>query len=167
MQVRCGLIVLTMLASMAFAQQRPSQELTAAVACTYHKGPFGVWAEKPANAKVITAGYVLDVKDYPGERHLLLAVFKDHHSGQIFDFHVSRGGGKRVFSIENNANFAASGKRVQFPDPPLGGVWTQDRLASHVREIDQGTRISIPFEKVKDLPADVVCTSYADPERQK
>ena len=118
----------------------------------------------------LTFGYLIDEKSYPGDKVAYVVVFAapTRSNGTVFAVFLSAKEGHESFNIQNNAGFVLSEREpigVSFVTPPLGGDWTQEHLASAIREIEKQPRFKIP---IKDLFAasSCACESYTDPQRQ-
>ena len=120
------------------------------------------------NAGKVTLGYFLDDESYPGDKVIYVVAFAapTRSNGTVFAVFLTYTDGHESFNIQNNAGFALSKREpigVSFVTPPLGGDWTQERLASAVRKIEKQPRFTISG---KDLFAanPCSCESYADPQ---
>lgn len=114
----------------------------------------------------LTLGYILDGKSYPGEKIIYVVTFRSstESSGTVFAVFSLIKDGHESFNIQNNAGFVLTKQEpigVSFTTPPLGGNWTQRRLASAIREIEKRRRFTISS---KDLSARSPCNceSYTD-----
>ena len=120
-----------------------------------------------SKATNLTFGYLLDEKSYPGDRVIYLVNYAApaRSNGLVFAIFLTEHGGRQDFNIQNNASFVLSKNEfdgVSFVDPPLGGTWTQEHLASAIKLIEKRPRFTIP---VKDLLAAAPltdCDSYTD-----
>lgn len=113
-------------------------------------------------------GYLLDEKSYPGDKVIYLVMFAApaRSNGTVFAIFLSSKHGRESFNIQNNAGFVLSKQEpigVSFVTPPLGGDWTQEHLASAIREIEKRPKFTI---LTKDLSAasSYSCESYTDPQ---
>jgi hypothetical protein len=125
-------------------------------------------------ATALTLGYVDDTKSYPGDEVLYVAVYGDsgHSHGWVFSVFLSQNKGRRVFSIQNNAEFVRSYKkgvafRKQGVDfvrggDPLGGVWTQEHIARAIQRIGQQPKFEVQAGDLMKPPSLAQCESYAD-----
>ena len=116
----------------------------------------------------LTFGYLLDEKSYPGDKVIYVVTFAapTRSNGTVFAVFLSSKHGHESFNIQNNAGFVLSKLEpigVSFVTPPLGGDWTQEHLASAIREIEKQPRFTI---SVKELSAadSCSCKSYTDPQ---
>ncbi len=115
-------------------------------------------------------GYLLDEKSYPGDKIIYVVVFAapTRSNGTVFAVFLSTKDGRESFNIQNNAGFVLSKREpigVSFVTPPLGGGWTQEHLASAIKEIEKQPRFTI---SIKGLSAasSYSCESYTDPQPQ-
>jgi hypothetical protein len=77
-----------------------------------------------------------------------------------------------VFNIQNNASFVLSKNEpsgVSFVNPPLGGTWTQEHLASAIKEkeIERQPRFALSLKDLFAADPSLVCESYTDPQPKK
>ena len=121
-----------------------------------------------SSAGKLTFGYLLDEKSYPGDKVIYVVTFAapTRSNGTVFAVFLSSKHGHESFNIQNNAGFVLSKQEpigVSFVTPPLGGDWTQEHLASAIREIEKQPRFTI---STKDLSAasSYSCKSYTDPQ---
>lgn len=122
----------------------------------------------PSNAGNLTLGYILDERSYPGDRIIYIVAYASpsRSNGWIFAVFLTENSRHEAFNIQNNAEFTLSQYEpigVLFTDPPLGGDWTREHLASAIREIERQPKFTISF---KDLSAAEPCScrSYTDPQ---
>ncbi len=121
---------------------------------------------------VLSLGYVVDTKSYPGEEvlYVLDYIGGGRTEGLVFTIFLRRQDRRRIFDIQNNAKFVRSNKEnadfrkegVSFVEPPLWGIWTQQHIARAIRQIERQPRFQL---RVKELlrPSDLTeCESYAD-----
>lgn len=120
-----------------------------------------------SNAGKLTFGYVLDEQSYLGQKVIYVVTYAAPtiSNGSVFAIVLTAVDGREDFNIQNNASFVLSGHEpigVSFVDPPLGGTWTQERLASAIKRIEKQPRFTIHVEDL--LIADPLshCESYAD-----
>jgi hypothetical protein len=109
------------------------------------------------NPKTLSLGYLLDTSSYPGEEALYLINYEGSNTskGLAFVFFVGDRDHRRVFRLENNASFMRKKKGVEFVDPPLGGVWTQEHF-------DQDPKMEVLVKDLRGNFPDVRCESYSD-----
>jgi hypothetical protein len=122
----------------------------------------------PSNAGMLTFGYFLDEQSYPGDKVIYIVTYATpaRSNGWVFAVFLTTNGNHEDFNIQNNARFVLSKHEpigVSFVSPPLGGTWTQEHLASAIREIEKQPKFTIA---IKDLfVADSCsCKSYTDPQ---
>lgn len=154
-------ILLSLLATVLCAQERPPELLSNAAHCLVIEKQdwLGLGQSK---AEALKLGYVEDTKSYPGEKHLFVVAYTGEHKGRVFDIRVEPRGAKQRFTIQNNASFRSTKGRVSFIDPPLGGVWTTEHLQSAVQRIELGPKVMIPTEDLRGTRGQIECRSYAD-----
>jgi hypothetical protein len=115
-----------------------------------------------SHAKLIRVSYVIDTVSYPGEKAIYVVAYADSGSanGKIFHVVYQQKGRKTIFDVQNNGSFVRSGNKIDFVDPPLGGVWAQAHLMRAIKRA--GLRPEVLFD-VKELLAtfpSVTCKSY-------
>jgi hypothetical protein len=78
----------------------------------------------PSKATVVSFGYVLDAKSYPGEKVLYVVEYlgPGRSEGYVFAVFLTQKGTRRIFNIQNNAKFVRSKDGIGFVEPPLGGT---------------------------------------------
>lgn len=123
------------------------------------------------NARGLTLSYFLDEHSYPGEKVIYVVAFGDPHAsnGDVFAVFLSTKSGQEDFDIQNNASFSLSKAEplgVSFKNPPLGGDWTQEHLASAIQTIEKQPRFTV-FTKDLLATVDVACESYSDSQPRK
>lgn len=91
------------------------------------------WVDLTGFQKVQLA-YHPDSKTFGGGKYLYVIIFTSpkRDQGKIFDIRLKE---HRTYSIENNAGFAITPAGITFPEPPLGGNWTQNQLTASVQTI--------------------------------
>jgi hypothetical protein len=148
----------------ALAQEQPPKLLLRAIHCLVVRDFVPHEALHDANW-----GYWVDTQSYPGSRVLYAVAYAraDRHSGWVFSIFLSREAGHDVFNIQNNARFVRVRKGgeypgVSFPDPPLGGVWTQGHIASAIRTIEKLEPFAISMHDARTLQEPASCQSYVD-----
>jgi hypothetical protein len=78
--------------------------------------------------------------------------------------------GHPAFNIQHNASFVLSKDEpisVSFVDPPLGGTWTQEHLASAIKEIEKQPRFTLSAKDLSAADPSLVCEAYTDPQPKK
>jgi hypothetical protein len=115
-----------------------------------------------SHAKSIRVSYVIDTVSYPGGKTIYVVAYEGsgRAKGEIFDVVYQQKDRKTIFDVQNNGSFVRSGNKIDFVDPPLGGVWTQAHLMRAIKRA--GLRPEVLFD-VKELSASfpsVTCKSY-------
>ena len=84
--------------------------------------------------QTLQLAYHQDAKTFGGAKYLYVIVFTSpkRDQGKVFDIRLKD---HRTYSIENNASFAVTPTAVTFPEPPLGGSWTQSQLTTSIQSI--------------------------------
>jgi hypothetical protein len=139
-------------------------ELDRAVYCLAKKGFI---SGNRAGARQLF-GFLGDNKSYPGKRMLYVVQYTraSRRRGQAFSIVRAEKNGRQIFDIQNNSGFSIAGRGpepVSFVSPPLGGVWTQQHLASAIEQIAELPRYSVSVARLRASPSSVDCQSYADP----
>ncbi len=124
-----------------------------------------------SNATKLSFGYFLDEKSYPGEIVLYVVNYSSpiRTNGSVFTIFLTEDRGGQVFNVQNNASFVLSKddlEGVSFVNPPLGGTWTQEHLASAIKRIEKQPRFSITVNKLLAADSSVRCASYTDPQQR-
>jgi len=117
----------------------------------------------------LTFGYLVDEKSYPGQKimYVVSYVAPMRSNGLVFAIVLTEQDDHQVFDIQNNASFVLSKHDihgVSFVTPPLGGDWTQERLASAVERIEKQPRFTIKVRDFVVADASTSCESYTDPQ---
>ena len=117
----------------------------------------------------LTFGYFLDEKSYPGAKEMYVVVYAApaRSNGLVFAIVLTQQGDQKVFDIQNNASFVLSRSEpigVSFVSLPLGGTWTQEHLASAIKEIEKRRRFTIPTKDMLTIDSSVGCEAYTDPQ---
>jgi hypothetical protein len=123
----------------------------------------------PAKSSRMSFGYFLDEKSYPAERVLYVVNFAapDRLNGLVFTVVLTEQDGIEGFDIQNNASFILSKKNtsgVDFVNPPLGGTWTQQHIASAIQQIEKQTRFTIQAAALASADSSARCEAYTDPQ---
>jgi len=119
------------------------------------------WLPREIYARAyINVAAIEDSSSYPGERHLVIVVMRGDRSGEVFDTRLQREGGKQKFTIENNADFKATGKLITFNNPPLGGVWTQDYLKRSINKSLVSRHWKLAVKSLQQPQVNILCRSY-------
>lgn len=119
-----------------------------------------------------TFGYLLDEKSYPGDKVIYVVNYAApaRSNGLVFAIFLTEHEGLQNFNIQNNASFVLSKDEpggVTFLNPPLGGTWTQEHLASAIKRIEKQPRFTISVKDLSAADASIRCESYTDPQPQK
>ena len=160
-----GLAALPLLACLSAtvcAQEPVPQILIRAAQCLTVKNFL-----PPTNAGKLTFGYVLDEQSYPGDKVIYLVAYADpvRSNGSIFAIFLTAHDGRENFNIQNNASFVLSKSEpigVSFINPPLGGTWTQEHLASAINRIERQPKITISVKDLLVVAPHTDCQSYTD-----
>lgn len=120
----------------------------------------------------LTFGYFLDEKSYPGDRVIYVVKYAApaRSDGLVFAIFLTEHDGHQAFNIQNNAGFVLSKDEpigVSFVTPPLGGTWTQEHLASGIKEIEKQPRFALSVKDLSAVDSSVVCEAYTDPQPKK
>jgi hypothetical protein len=152
------------LAATVYSQEPTPQLLVHAAQC------LGAKQFLPSSrATKLTFGYFLDEKSYPGTKELYVVIYAApaRSNGLVFAIVSTQRDDHQIYDIQNNARFVLSKDEpvgVSFVDPPLGGTWTQEHLASAIKEIEKQHRFVISVRDLSATDATVVCESYTDPQ---
>lgn len=124
----------------AFTQEKAPELLRDAVHClvTEKEG----WLAMPkGNSTIFSMAYFVDRKSYPSDVVLYLLSYPshDHTIGYVFTIFFEKHGSHQIFNIQNNAKFAISSKGINFVEPPLGGIWTQQHLEAGIRYAERNS----------------------------
>jgi hypothetical protein len=161
------LLLACIAAATAWSQEPPPQLLIRAAHC------LAVKEELPrSKARALTFGYLVDEESYPGEKVMYVVTYAApaKSKGLVFAIVLTQLGDKNVFDIQNNASFVLSKDDIHgisFVSPPLGGDWTQERLASAIERIEKQPRFTIPIRDFLASDASTSCESYTDPQPKK
>jgi hypothetical protein len=125
-----------------------------------------------SKATKLTFGYFLDEKSYSPDRVIYLVNYAApaRSNGLVFAIFLTERDGHQAFNIQNNASFVLSKDEpigVSFVDPPLGGTWTQEHLASAIKEIEKQPRFALSVKDLFAADPSLVCESYTDPQPKK
>jgi hypothetical protein len=169
-----ALLLLSCLSTTGCAQEQVPKLLREAAHCLAAEKQD--WLDlQNSKATVLSLGYVVDTKTYPGEEVLYVVDYTGHSrtEGLAFTIFLRRQDRRRIFDIQNNAKFVRSNKEnadfreegVSFVEPPLWGIWTQQHIAIAIRRIERQPRFVVRVVRVEGLlkPSDLTkCESYAD-----
>jgi len=163
---RIGLKVflLTYVAVAAYSQEQAPKLLTRAAHCLAVRNMV-----PSSRATARSFGYFIDADSYPGEKVLYVVNYAapERSNGFVFTIFLAEQNGHTVFNIQNNATFVLSKNGVHgvtFVDPPLGGGWTQEHLASAIERIEKQPRFRIPTKDFLAADPSIHCESYTDPQ---
>jgi hypothetical protein len=122
-----------------------------------------------SRSKTLTFGYFLDEESYRPEKELYLVQYAApaRSNGWAFAIWLTERDGHQNFNIQNNASFVLSKDDldgVSFVSPPLGGTWTQEHLASAIKQIEKQPRFTIPVKDLYAANSSISCESYTDPQ---
>jgi len=156
------LIPLVICMNTAVAGQEPTAPLLIhAAQCLEVKGFL------PASrSKAASFGYFLDSTSYPQNALYVVEFANSSRSkGWVFTEFLSNDNERQVFDIQNNARFVPSKDGylgIDFPDPPLGGTWTQEHIVLAIKKIQQGAVFSISDKDLRGTSPQIQCESYAE-----
>src|SRR5215469_7582052 len=119
------------------------------------------WLTSPlSEAKELQVDATYDRTSYEGQTHIVLAVFQTPAKGQVFDLTLERKGSERIYTVENNGSFLITGDQIEFVDPPLGGVWTQETMERNIRKAIAGPKKRVAVSAISRSLPNVSCKSY-------
>jgi hypothetical protein len=158
--------LLICLAATARSQDQPPQLLLRAAQCLEAKKFL-----PPSNSTKLKFGYFLDEKSYPNDKVVYVVNYPTpaRSKGLVFAVFLSEKDGNQNFNVQNNASFVFSKSEpsgVSFENPPLGGTWTQEHLASAIKQIEKQPRFTIPVKALSSVDTSASCESYTDPQRK-
>jgi hypothetical protein len=159
--------LLACLAATAHSQQQTPQLLVHAAHCLIAKE----FLPSPRPIKV-TLGYFLDEKSYAPDKVVYVVSYAapGRSNGLVFALFLKEHKGLQALDIQNNASFVLSKNGISgvaFVDPPLGGTWTQEHLASAIRQIEKRPRFTVALRDVSDVDPPIRCEAYTDPQPKK
>ncbi len=125
-----------------------------------------------SKARALTFGYLLDEQSYPGTKEMYVVIYAApaRSNGLVFAIVLTQQDDREVFDIQNNASFVLSRDGidgVSFVNPPLGGTWTQEHLASAIKQIEKQPRFAVSVKDLFAADPSLVCESYTDPQPKK
>ena len=168
-KITLAISILFWLSATVYSQGQTPQLLLHAAQCLESKK-----FRPSSEATKLTFGYSLDEKSYPGERVIYLVKYAApaRSNGLVFVIFLTEHDGHQVFNIQNNASFVLSKNEpsgVSFVNPPLGGTWTQEHLASAIKEkeIERQPRFALSLKDLFAADPSLVCESYTDPQPKK
>ena len=161
-KIALALLLLASYAATARLQERPPQLLIRASHCLAIKNYF-----PRSKVTELTFGYLVDKKSYPRTKVMYVVTYTApaKSNGFVFAIVLTQRDDHQVFDIQNNASFVLSKRDihgVSFVNPPLGGDWTQEPLASAVERIEKQPRFTIPVENLLAVDSSATCESYTD-----
>jgi hypothetical protein len=165
-KIALGIPLLICLAATARSQEHPPQLLLRAAQCLEAKKFL-----PSSNATKLTFGYFLDEKSYPDDKVLYVVKYATptRSNGLVFAVFLCENNGHQKFNVQNNASFVLSKSElsgVSFENPPLGGTWTQEHLASAIKQIEKQPRFTIPVKDLSSMDTSISCEAYTDPQRK-
>ncbi|MGI0133519.1 MAG: hypothetical protein ACREBW_00980 [Candidatus Micrarchaeaceae archaeon] len=166
-KITLALLVLASFAATARSQEQAPQLLIRAAHCLAVKHFF-----PRSKVAQITFGYLIDEKSYPGTKVMYVVTYAApaRSNGSVFAIVLTQQDDRQIFNIQNNADFVLSKRDVHgvdFITPPLGGDWTQERLASAVEHIEKRPTFTIPGRDFVVADASTSCESYTDPQPKR
>ena len=165
-KIGLGISLLMCLPATARSQEQPPQLLLHAAQCLEAKEFL-----PSLNATRLTFGYFLDEKSYAPAKVIYVVNYATpaRSNGLVFAVFLSENNGYQKFNVQNNASFVLSKSEligVSFKDPPLGGTWTQEHLASAIKQIEKQRRFTIPVTDLSSMDTSISCEAYTDPHRK-
>jgi len=159
-----ALLLVACFAVTARSQEQPPQLLLRAAHCLSVKSFL-----PSTTVQELTIGYLVDVKSYPGKRVMYVVTYTApaKSSGSAFVIVLTQQDNHQIFDIQNNAAFVLSKRGihgVSFASPPLGGDWTQERLASAIERIEKQPRFTITANDMLTMGSSIGCEAYTDPQ---
>ncbi|MDR3411508.1 MAG: hypothetical protein P4L87_11295 [Formivibrio sp.] len=159
-----ALLLVACFAVKARSQEQPPQLLLRAAHCLSVKSFF-----PSKTVQELTFGYLVDEKSYPGKRVMYVVSYAAfaRSNGSAFAIVLTQQDDHQSFDIQNNAAFVLSKRGihgVSFATPPLGGDWTQERLASAIERIEKQPRFTITAKDMLTIDPSVSCEAYTDPQ---
>jgi hypothetical protein len=112
----------------------------------------------------IHLGYSRDSVSYPGKSVVYVIMYsrQDGSRGEIFTVFHNLDVQEQTFDIQNNASFVRSATGVDFPNPPLGGTWTQSHIVAAIRRAEKASPLPLSRKELL-APSAAHCSSYLDP----
>jgi hypothetical protein len=166
-QITLAISLLFWLGTTVHAQGQTPQLLSRAAQCLAVKNFL-----PSSKATRLTFGYLLDEKSYPSDKVIYVVMYAApaRSNGLVFTIFLTEHEGLQDFNVQNNASFVLSKDEpggVAFENPPLGGAWTQEHLASAIKQIEKQPRFAIPVKDLSAADPSIRCESYTDPQRKK
>lgn len=165
-KIALGTLLLICLTASVRSQEQPPQLLFHAAQCLEAKKFL-----PPSKSRRLTFGYFLDEKSYPGDKVVYVVNYATPASsnGLVFAVFLSESNGHQKFNVQNNASFVLSKSErsgVSFENPPLGGTWTQEHLASAIKQIEKQPRFTIHVKDLSSMDTSITCEAYTGPQRK-
>jgi hypothetical protein len=109
-------------------------------------------------------GYFLDKESYPGDEVLYLVDYQGsgRSKGLLYMIVLTEKDGHRSFDIQNNTRFLQSSKEIDFLNPPLGGIWTQQHIQSAIKRIGLRSTFLISTQDRAAAYPGTACRAYWD-----
>jgi hypothetical protein len=166
-KIMLAISLLLWLGTTVHAQEQMPQLLFRAAGCLAVKGFL-----PSSKTTRLTLGYFLDEKSYPGDKVIYVVTYAApaRSNGLVFAIFLTEHEGLQHFNIQNNASFVLSKDEpdgVAFENPPLGGTWTQEHLASAIKQIEKQPRFTISVKDLSAADPSIRCESYTDPQPKK
>jgi hypothetical protein len=166
-KITLAISLLFCLSATAYSQEQAPQLLLHAAQCLEAKQFM-----PSSKATKLTFGYFLDEKSYPGTKEMYVVIYAApaRSNGLVFAIVLTQQDDHQVFDIQNNASFVLSKDEpigVSFVTPPLGGTWTQEHLASAIKEIEKQPRFALSAKDLSAADPSLVCEAYTDPQPKK
>jgi hypothetical protein len=160
MKIQSVVPVLIFLSAVAWAQDGALPVLRNAAHCL----AVGNFEMGKPGSSALRLGYVIDKESYPGETVMYVVSYtnEDRSKGLVYAIFLTEKDGKSAFNIQNNATFGNSKKGIDFRNPPLGGVWTQQHLIGAIEQIQKQPTYTISVTEAFGPAASIVCESYTD-----
>lgn len=163
-KIMLRIFLLICLGANAHSQKQTPHLLIRAAHCLAEKNQL-----PSPKATKLSFGYLLDEKSYPGKKVLYIVNYSSpiRTNGLAFTIFLTENHGGQVFNVQNNASFVLLKdglEGVSFVNPPLGGTWTQEHLASAIKRIETQPRFSISIKNLFAADSSVRCESYTDPQ---
>jgi len=114
--------------------------------------------------KVLSLGSYLDTTAYPGEEALYVVGYEDSNPvrGLAFVFFVRGQDRRRIFRAENSASFVRKKKGIEFLEPPVGGVWTEEHMEAAIEHIEAAPKLDFEVKDLREKSSEVRCESFSD-----
>ena len=165
--IKLGILLLFYFGGIAHSREQTPMLLLHAAQCLEIKNFL-----PSSNATSLAFGYFLDEKSYPGDKVIYLVNYAApaRTNGLAFAIFLTEDDGRQNFNIQNNSSFVLSKDEfggIAFENPPLGGTWTQEHLASAIKQIEKEPRFIISVKDLSAADSSIRCESYTDPHPKK